>query len=474
MRFLVLSIVVLRGMEAQQPCPATPAWSLCEISLSGTAHVQAEFRSPSHKTYLIQSFTNGANQALRIVPTEPGTWDYRVNGQDYSFTATPSGSPGYIEAANVHHFRYSGSKLAHLWMGSASRQPFTHVRVAATPANDAQIVAVHKAGQTADLMVPSDADLPDLIARYGSLNITWMVPNGMPPVTDQYGHLSTYRSYRSQNGDAVLVEHLTFPAPSVNDFGSGISNTDDFRHALWRTTMDGGYPESEPPNDQAADQMKHWFSFFSGTRFWELEPFFDAGGRRALALEGVDYIVYAETPGPVTVDVEKHSYDVEWFNPVTGQRVEQKNLKTETFTGETPDSGHDWVLHISREGHKAGMLKSYKFESREILMQEVDAQKVPYEIVEPAGETISLSHPGKFAVKLTKETKASKAMRYLWTGEVTADEQAAQILGTGAQGTLTITPDIAKRLPGLLHLRVEGVNGVGKLYTVDRNYQLVP
>jgi len=32
---------------------------------------------------------------------------------------------------------------------------------------------------------------------------------------------------------------------------------------------------------------------------------------------------------------------------------------------------HDWVLHLSREGHKEGMLRSYKFESRRILMQDV-------------------------------------------------------------------------------------------------------
>ena len=272
----------------------------------------------------------------------------------------------------------------------------------------------------------------------------------------------------------MAIEHQTYPAPQVNDFGAGITDTDEFRHALWRTTLDGAYPESQPPNDTAAAQLKHWFTFFSGTRHWELEPFFDAGGRHALALEGVEYIVYVETPGPVTVEVEKHSYDVAWFNPLTGQRIDAKNLKTETFAGDPPDNSHDWVLHISREGHKAAMLKSYRFESRDILQQEVEAVKVPYEVVQPGGDTISLKNPGNFAVKLTKETKASKAMRYLWTGEVTADGQPAAILGTGAEGKLAIPPNIATRFPASLHLRVEGLNGVGKLYSVDRTYQLVP
>ena len=40
-----------------------------------------------------------------------------------------------------------------------------------------------------------------------------------------------------------------------------------------------------------------------------------------------------------------------------------KEIKTEVFTGDPPDRTHDWVLQISREGHKAGMLKSYKFDT---------------------------------------------------------------------------------------------------------------
>ena len=454
MKRYILPLVLIPIARAQLPCPPTPAWALCEITVPGTAPTQAEFRSPSHKTLLIHSFTQGQNQILRIVPTEAGTWDYRLNNQEFSFTATPSDAPGYIEPANVHHFRYIVSKQPHLWAGGIN-----HVRIVADPANDEQIVAIHKAGKTADLVVPANANMTELMARFGALNVIWP---------------SKYRSYQSVNGDAVAIEHQAYPAPQVNDFGVGITDTDQFRHALWRTTLDGAYPESQPPNDTAATQLKHWFTFFSGTRHWELEPFFDAGGRHALALEGVEYIVYVETPGPVTVEVEKHSYDVAWFNPITGQSIDAKNLKTETFAGDPPDNSHDWVLHISRESHKAGMLKSYRFESREILQQEVEVVKVPYEVVQPAGDMISLNNPGNFAVKLTKETKASKAMRYLWTGEVTADGQPAAILGTGPEGKLVIPPNIATRFPASLHLRVEGLNGVGKLYSVDKNYQLVP
>ena len=482
--FCLLALLVVAKAQTQQVCPPTPAWSLCEFSLdTSDPTLRAEFRGPSHRTFLISSFTEAGQQRLRIVPTEPGTWDYRLastdpawNGKQGSFTATPSDAPGYIEAANVHHFRYSGSKQPHLWMGDNG----THTKIAASAANDQQILALHKAGKTADLVVEANADIAGLVARFGALNITWRTDSAGDKIKalDQYNHLisgAQYLAYRSENGDVLAIEHQIYPLPAVNDFGANLPNVDDFRHALWRTSMDGAYPESHAPNEASARQMEHWYKFMSSTLHWELEPFFDAEGRHALALEGVEYVVYVEQPGLVNVTVEKHNYDVAWLNPVTGEVIEEKkNLKSEIYTGEPPDATHDWVLHISREGHKAGMLKSYKFESREVLMQEVETAKVPFEIVEPHGDSISLKNPGPFAAKLTKETKAAKAMRFVWTAEVTADGQRYSVVGTGPQGKLQIPANIATRFPASLHLRVEGLNGVGKLYTVDRTYQLNP
>jgi hypothetical protein len=226
-----------------------------------------------------------------------------------------------------------------------------------------------------------------------------------------------------------------------------------------------------------ARQMTVWFDFFSRTRHWELEPFFDVDGGRALALEGVEYIVYVEKPGPVELLVERHGYDLAWFNPLTGEYLKQKKgFKGERFSGEPPDKTHDWVLHVSREGHKESMLRSYKFESRPILMQEIELapQKVPYEIVEPAGETLSLSAPGKFSVKVTRETRATRSMMWLWTGEVSADGQGYRVLGAGSQGVLAIPRGIAKNVPAVLALRLYGLNANGKVYSLDRVYKLIP
>jgi len=190
-------------------------------------------------------------------------------------------------------------------------------------------------------------------------------------------------------------------------------------------------------------------------------------------MEGIEYVVYVEKPGPIDIVLQKQSYDVEWFNPINGEVVELKKFKADRFSGEPPDRSHDWVLHISREARKQSM-RSYKFESSRIIMQEVEQipQKIPYEIAEPASDSISLSKPARYAVKLTRETKATRNMMWLWTGEVPADQQGVRVIGTGAQGTFQIPANLTNTYPANLAVRLYGLNALGKVYSLIRVYQL--
>jgi hypothetical protein len=214
----------------------------------------------------------------------------------------------------------------------------------------------------------------------------------------------------------------------------------------------------------------------SDTRHWELEPYFDVDGARAVALEDVEYVNYIERPGPpVEVSVEKHSYDVSWFNPANGEAIEQKKYKGEHFTGEAPDRSHPWVLMVAREGRKESMLKSYKFDSREVpLVQEIETnpQKVPYVIAEPSGNTLAVGKPVRFSAKLTRETRATRAMMFLWTAEVAADGQGFRVLGTGSPVTIAIPGSIALNYPAVLSVHLTALNANGKAYSVDRVFQL--
>ena len=103
---------------------------------------------------------------------------------------------------------------------------------------------------------------------------------------------------------------------------------------------------------------------------------------------------------------------------------------------------------------------------------EGNPEKVPFEVVEPAGDSLSLSAPAKFGVKLKRQSKALQNMVYEWTGEVTAGERSYRVIGTGAAGTLRIPADIAPEYPAALHIKITAMNGLGKVYVLDRNYTL--
>jgi hypothetical protein len=268
-------------------------------------------------------------------------------------------------------------------------------------------------------------------------------------------------------------------------------DADSFRRKLWNSTMDGQYPtfgntgtydgrkipfNAKYLESPGAKMMTAWYNFFDDTRHWELEPYFEVDGGRALALEGVEYVVYVEKPGPVEVAVEKHGYDVRWFNPATGEFSSEKKFKGERFAGEPPDRTHDWVLHISREGKKEGMLNSYKFDSREYPLQlqepEQSPMKVPFDTTSPAGDSIVAGKPLPYSIKLKRETRATRSMMYLWTGEVVNDMRGPRVLGVGKDGTLTVPPELIKTMPNVLSLRVAAMNANGKIYLLDKVLKL--
>jgi hypothetical protein len=375
-----------------------------------------------------------------------------------------------------------------------------------------------------------------MVARYSAFNITWQVMQEFEEYKagrelskeigtllkkmDPYQHprsthtVSTssplladgwmdYAVYQSSDDALGAIEHQLFAVPFVNaefayeNSGSGKTHehhvdSDTFRRRLWNSTMNGQYPtygntgtygSAELPQDikyleaPGAKAMTVWFDFMSKTRYWDLEPYFDIDGARALALPGVEYILYVERPsGPVEVRLEKHDYDVKWLNPITGEALPQKNFKAEKYAIEPPDNQHDWVLHISREGRKEGMLRSYKFESRPFLMQEVESgvKLVPYEIAEPAAQELSVSRPPKYSTKLKRESRATRSMFYLWTGEVAANNQGYRVIGTGDSGTLRLPRMFAETSPSVISVRVYGMNANGKVYFTDRVYRGVP
>ena len=502
-----------------------------------TVQLHGEFRS-AKRTLLLQAFRDGDHKyVLRFAPTEPGEWAYRLtsnlkrlDGQLGNATATPSESPGFVKVANVHHFAYEGTNKQHLWMATAIEdfvripradfdsavtqrvaEKFTHLRV--TIAKDAdldeaaeRIRAINARGVVADVVlagIPPDRQereryMTNIAGRFSAFNITWMgapafenIPNGKAILKDAgtllakldpYNHPRTsmaettsaalqddqwmsFLSYGTADPNVGAVEHQFYGMPAVN---TGIQSERD----LWNATMNGQYPASG-----SGKYMTAWFDFMSGNRYWELEPYFDVDGGRAVALEDVEYIVYVEKPGPVELTVEDHGYDVLWINPETGERIKAKNYKGKHFTGEPPDKSHDWVLRVSREGTKEGMLRSYKFDSREVPIRlqqvEQDSGKMPFEVAAPDGD-ISMALPPLYSLKITRPTRATRELLVEWTAEVVLDGEGFRVVGTGSKGMMRIPASIVHKLPGTLSLRVSILNANGKAYAIDKVYRLGP
>jgi hypothetical protein len=510
--------------------------------------LNAEFRGPSHRTFLVRAFRSFGNRlTVRFSPSEAGPWDVRLSStlaqfhdKQFQITANPSDSNGWIEPANLHHFRYTGgAALAaltppHLWVGDTlpvisgttleswvtarARAGVTHVRMqvpnlmdeAAFDELDVRLALVNKQNMVADLVLTPPAGdrqareefFRYVIARCAARNVTWVILSDFekfPHARDLVREISSYldedpfhhprtvgatvtsgvfadekgmefREYGSPDWRISAVEDQIYAKPAVSVIQA--VSADEFRHQLWNDTMSGTYPEAVTTDPAMLTYLGVWKKAFADTRHWELEPFFDVDNGRGLSLPQTEYLIYIEKPGPVVVRLDgKHKWNVEWINPLDGQVIESKDLKDENYNGSTPDNSHDWVLHIYREGHKEG-LKSYHFESRPVLMQdvEVDAGKVPFEIAQPAGDTIPAAAAVPYAAKLKRETKASRNMIYLWTGEVTADGEGYRVLGTATSGEFHVPAGIVHHFPATLHMRVYGLNGLGKLYSLDQNF----
>src|SRR6185312_10649512 len=123
---------------AQTVCDPTPEFTPCELvfdipSAPGNQPIDlhAEFRSPHQNTGRADAFWDGgARWVIRYTAAEPGTYNWRLTGtiaglggKEGTFVATPVGKPGWLRAANLHHFAFvdaanQNNLTPHLWMGA--------------------------------------------------------------------------------------------------------------------------------------------------------------------------------------------------------------------------------------------------------------------------------------------------------------------------------------------------------------------
>ena len=322
-----------------------------------------------------------------------------------------------------------------------------------------------------------------------------------------------YIVQQSSSSSLAAVEYEMYPMPIVNaefgyeDSGAGKSHdhhvdTGTFRRRLWNAALHGQYVtfgntgtyggrkfdvNARFADSPGARQMTYFYDFFTQTRYWDLESYPRVAGGPALALEltryrsetmqGIEYIVYVEKPGPVELRVSKGKYDVSWFNPVTGEWLHQKDkFKGERFISSgPPDATHDWVLYVRREGKKQGMNRSYHLESRRPKPKEIESavSEVPFRIQLPSEPALVAGQSYEFNATLTKDTVASKRMRWLWTVEVPGSGAGYRVLATRQFGHFKVPSNLTLRYPATLQVRLLGVDGLRRIFESFKTYTLV-
>lgn len=387
---------------------------------------------------------------------------------------------------------------------------------------DERLVAAANRGFTLDLILADSAitrsvllkqrgELEPLVryiaARYAGLNVTWQGVQGFdriagtrsllqdlalllkkydgfqhPRSTDAHDSSSpliadgwmNYLIEESADPQLGAVEHQFTTLPEIHVVQS--TDPDGFRHELWNATTNGEYPSvsyaalQNPENVKAAQT---WFRVVSQTRHWELEPYFDINGARAVGLDEVEYLAYAQNPGIIEITLPKHKYNPVWVNPATGEEIPLKNYRGEVFSQQTPDGSHDWVLTVPRDGLKESLAKYYYFETQDPPVQEVetDPTKAPFEIVQPGGEAVSLSDVMPYLVKITRANRASRTMQYVWWGETVAGGEGPRLLGLGPSGKSDRLGLFSADADNL-NVRLEAINANGKAYEIDKVYEL--
>ena len=303
-----------------------------------------------------------------------------------------------------------------------------------------------------------------------------------------------WQDYITQNRvDPALasIEYETYPAPFVNTGVGAGANPDAARQQAWTAATRGHYislaSSDSEPDSPAAEQVAFLEQFFAQSRYFDLQPHYRVVGGSGLALQrvpyraekpiGIEYIVYAESPGLIELLMPKHEYSVSWYNPADGSWFDQKKkFKGDRYRSQTPDDQRDWVLYLRREGKKQGYNKSFILESTTPRIRDVEhsSSALPFEIQLPEGNEIRAGQEHLFNATLTKNTIAAKRMIWLWKGEVAGSGRRARVLGTSQGGSFAVPAGLAASYPATLSVRVVGLDGAGRIFEAFRPYALSP
>ena len=156
--------------------------------------------------------------------------------------------------------------------------------------------------------------------------------------------------------------------------GLGSESADTLRRTAWEIVMAGGYQTSGETarrgtnvwpdtgggwmNGRGDDSMTmfqgyaHMVDFFTSFEWWKTEPHDElVNNGYCLAKVGEIYAVYLPHGGNVAVQIEAGSYDAEWWDAGTGERVSLAPVRVANgwWTSPTAPGHDDWALLLRKK-----------------------------------------------------------------------------------------------------------------------------
>ena len=133
------------------------------------------------------------------------------------------------------------------------------------------------------------------------------------------------------------------------------------------------------------------------------------------------------------------------------------------------------MLYVRREGRKQAMNNSFLLAWRKIRPKKIESTiaDVPYEIQLPDDDELVAGKEFQFNATSKKTGRTARKTQWLWLAEVAGSGVGPRVLGTTQYGAFSIPPDLTRRYPATLGIRLVGVDGLGRVYEAFKPFRLV-
>ena len=174
----------------------------------------------------------------------------------------------------------------------------------------------------------------------------------IPQTNEEYGYEDHYPHWAPKpDGDsAETLRRVAWDIAMAGAYGTA-GETARRGVNIWPDTGGGWI------NGRGDDTMvmlkgyEHMVDFFTSFDWWKTEPHDELvnNGCYCLAKPGEFYAVYLPKEGDVTVHLSLGSYQAEWFNAFTGERVPLPTVQGPDWTSPRTPGWLDWALLLKRK-----------------------------------------------------------------------------------------------------------------------------